>query len=121
MFFCFIFKVPFSLKCGLGWEEDPSSHYCYQFHDDQLSWPDARLACRRMGGDLASIHSREEQVYINSKHCFFNTVEPRCLELEGTTRKYSNYPTSKFETTRFNNSMDSSLIRSNLCSPIATK
>jgi hypothetical protein len=59
--------VPFSLKCGLGWEEDPSSHYCYQFHDDQLSWPDARLACRRMGGDLASIHSREEQVYINSK------------------------------------------------------
>ncbi|XP_063422180.1 macrophage mannose receptor 1-like isoform X2 [Mytilus trossulus] len=73
--------MPFSLHCGVGWEEDPSSKYCYQFRDDQMSWNDARLACKRMGGDLASIHDRETQVYINTRSATMNSV---ALWLGGT-------------------------------------
>ncbi|XP_021354593.1 macrophage mannose receptor 1-like isoform X2 [Mizuhopecten yessoensis] len=59
--------LPYSIKCGLLWEEDPNSNYCYQFQDQQLDWNDARTTCRHQGGDLLSIASREEQFYITGR------------------------------------------------------
>ncbi|XP_063422181.1 macrophage mannose receptor 1-like [Mytilus trossulus] len=56
-----------SAKCGLGWQERPQSQYCYSFQGDLLSWQDARQVCQKMGGDLASVHDRAEQVYIQTQ------------------------------------------------------
>ncbi|CAL2047332.1 unnamed protein product [Caenorhabditis brenneri] len=40
--------------------------YCYTLHTDELNEPDARKVCQNDCGDLASIHSNEENVRINS-------------------------------------------------------
>lgn len=64
---------PYSAKCGLMWQEDPNSNYCYQFYDQQNIWQDARTICKGQGGDLASIASREEQFYIAGKQHFHKT------------------------------------------------
>ncbi|XP_071157457.1 macrophage mannose receptor 1-like [Mytilus edulis] len=66
--------VSFSVNCGPGWEERPLSQYCYSFHQDQLSWLDAREVCKNMGGDLASVHSDDEETYIKAKISPFNCI-----------------------------------------------
>ncbi|EGT49941.1 hypothetical protein CAEBREN_24497 [Caenorhabditis brenneri] len=40
--------------------------YCYTLHTDELNEADARKVCQNDCGDLASIHSHEENVHINS-------------------------------------------------------
>ena len=69
--------VSFSVNCGPGWEERPLSQYCYSFHQDQLSWLDAREVCKNMGGDLASVHSDDEETYIKGNHRNFLTFIQR--------------------------------------------
>ncbi|XP_023932856.1 C-type mannose receptor 2-like [Lingula anatina] len=53
-----------SVKCGLFWEDDPLSDFCYQFNTNTLSWSEALLQCQHNGGELASVPSLEEQQYI---------------------------------------------------------
>ncbi|KAK3106670.1 hypothetical protein FSP39_024902 [Pinctada imbricata] len=72
-YICQTVAMPFSRKCGLNWEEDPNSDWCYQFHDEQLIWSDARVVCINNHGDLASITSREEQFYIGTKVATMNS------------------------------------------------
>ncbi|XP_013387112.2 macrophage mannose receptor 1-like [Lingula anatina] len=53
-----------SIKCGLFWEDDPLSDFCYQFNTNTLSWSEALLQCQHNGGELASVASLEEQQYV---------------------------------------------------------
>ncbi|XP_050405448.2 macrophage mannose receptor 1 [Patella vulgata] len=57
----------FNPKCGLFWEDNPHSPYCYQFRKELLSWADAADSCRHEGGTLASITSIQEQYYITGR------------------------------------------------------
>ncbi|KAK6180708.1 hypothetical protein SNE40_008709 [Patella caerulea] len=50
--------------CGTKWEWVPATQHCYRFSEDSLNWSDARLECRRDGGNLLSITSTSEQHYI---------------------------------------------------------
>ncbi|KAJ8303421.1 hypothetical protein KUTeg_019817 [Tegillarca granosa] len=56
-----------SAQCGPNWEEDPNTHFCYQFNDDLRSWTQARATCVRHGGDLLSVTSIQEQYYIGGR------------------------------------------------------
>ncbi|ESO86195.1 hypothetical protein LOTGIDRAFT_235549 [Lottia gigantea] len=57
----------FNPKCGLFWEDNPHSPYCYQFQEELLSWYDASDTCKNRGGKLASITSIQEQYYISGR------------------------------------------------------
>ncbi|XP_013379605.1 macrophage mannose receptor 1-like [Lingula anatina] len=57
----------FTAKCGMFWEDDSFSEYCYQVNVGTLSWDEARLQCQHNGGDLASVTSLREQQYIAGK------------------------------------------------------
>ncbi|XP_046378823.2 macrophage mannose receptor 1-like [Haliotis rufescens] len=58
---------PWSTKCGAFWESDPSTPYCYQFSDQQLTWYDADSTCKAHGGRLASIEASEESYFITGR------------------------------------------------------
>jgi len=54
-------------KCPRGWEL--SNGKCYYVHDtttpsERVSWQDARAYCQQHGGDLASVHSTAEHLFI---------------------------------------------------------
>ncbi|CAG0884358.1 unnamed protein product [Darwinula stevensoni] len=53
--------------CPEGWLEFQG--FCYYFDEAGAEWEDARAFCRTSAGDLASVHGREEQLFIqeNSK------------------------------------------------------
>ncbi|XP_072174350.1 macrophage mannose receptor 1-like [Diadema setosum] len=58
----------FNNHCGIGWEYEPISGNCYLFRDwDYKDWYAAREACQLEGGDLASIVSKDEQLYMNAR------------------------------------------------------
>ena len=63
--------APFSAKCGSGWEERSGSDYCYIFSDVLTSWFNALSQCKAAGGSLASISSRDEQLYLQGEELFF--------------------------------------------------
>ncbi|XP_067687491.1 macrophage mannose receptor 1-like [Haliotis asinina] len=58
---------PWTTKCGAFWESDPTTPYCYQFSDQQLTWYDADTTCKAHGGRLASIESSEESAFITGR------------------------------------------------------
>ncbi|KAM6919049.1 macrophage mannose receptor 1-like [Xenentodon cancila] len=58
--------VPPKGGCQLPWKKMNSK--CYNVvHDQNLTWHDARDKCKEMGGNLASIPSREVQVFLISE------------------------------------------------------
>ncbi|XP_013388918.1 C-type mannose receptor 2-like [Lingula anatina] len=72
-----------SVKCGLFWEDNPLSDHCYQFNTDTLSWTEAQLQCQHNGGDLASITSLEEQLYISGSSG--SGLGSSCMEMDAST------------------------------------
>ena len=53
------------LGCRQGWRGYQGN--CYQVVERQsVSISESRDACRRLGGDLASIHNQEQQNFIHS-------------------------------------------------------
>merc|ERR1719419_1492186 len=53
--------------CGMScFEEDT----CYRVSESKMSWVDALDYCRDISGDLASIHSTEENEFLNSMGCY---------------------------------------------------
>ena len=61
-------------ECGRGWVASPdytnSFHapYCYQLNKEDRDWHDAAADCRNKGGQLASVSSPHEQLYISGKY-----------------------------------------------------
>ncbi|XP_061186317.1 perlucin-like protein [Saccostrea echinata] len=49
-------------RCPDGWEMFDSS--CYYFGVVPKAWQDAEVACERLGGHLATVHSSEEEQFI---------------------------------------------------------
>ncbi|XP_013399078.2 macrophage mannose receptor 1-like [Lingula anatina] len=72
-----------SVKCGLFWEDNPVSDHCYQFNTDTLSWTEAQLQCQHNGGDLASVTSLEEQLYISGSSG--SGLGSSCMEMDAST------------------------------------
>ncbi|XP_019385690.1 PREDICTED: macrophage mannose receptor 1-like [Crocodylus porosus] len=63
--------------CPEGWVSTVHSNSCFKVflrdYEQQKTWLKARDFCREMGGDLASIHSKEEHIVINSALRDINT------------------------------------------------
>ncbi|XP_076610678.1 C-type lectin domain family 4 member E-like [Chaetodon auriga] len=59
-------KIPGTcLKCQEGWEKHGG--HCYYFSISKSPWNNSREECRRKGGDLVQIDSREEQAFLQLK------------------------------------------------------
>ena len=57
------------------WTEDQTTGMCYQVLETELSWDEAREECRYRGGwrrdgDLASINTFQEQIFMQSESYF---------------------------------------------------
>ncbi|XP_032364346.1 galactose-specific lectin nattectin [Etheostoma spectabile] len=50
--------------CPLGWTQFNSR--CFSFNFQGKSWIDAENFCKAAGGNLASVHSEEEQVFLKT-------------------------------------------------------
>ncbi|XP_038164303.1 CD209 antigen-like protein D [Cyprinodon tularosa] len=55
-------KNEMCLKCEAGWELHGVN--CYYFSNNTSTWTESRDSCRRLGGDLVKIDSREEQMFL---------------------------------------------------------
>ncbi|KAM6974371.1 galactose-specific lectin nattectin-like [Tautogolabrus adspersus] len=53
------------LKCEEGWEQ--LGEKCYYFSTTKSTWSNSRAECRRGGGDLVKIDSREEQAFFDQR------------------------------------------------------
>ncbi|XP_010795183.1 C-type lectin domain family 4 member E-like [Notothenia coriiceps] len=52
-------------KCPVGWERYGGK--CYYCSTNKATWSRSRNECRRQGGDLVKIESREEQEFLEQK------------------------------------------------------
>ncbi|XP_022599879.1 CD209 antigen-like protein E [Seriola dumerili] len=52
-------------KCEEGWEQDRGQ--CYFFSINGSSWEESRNGCKRLGGDLVKIDSREEKSFLSNR------------------------------------------------------
>ncbi|PAA88097.1 hypothetical protein BOX15_Mlig019801g1 [Macrostomum lignano] len=55
-----------NLRCPDG-EEPAVNGKCYKLYNTNANWTDADAACAKVGGSLASVHSRQEQLVISKK------------------------------------------------------
>ncbi|XP_072227228.1 C-type lectin domain family 4 member E-like [Leuresthes tenuis] len=62
---CYLFKDEPVQKCEVGWEHHVQK--CYYFNKMKYSWTKSRDECRRKGGDLVKIDSREEQRFLEAR------------------------------------------------------
>lgn len=51
-----------TLGCPGGWKRSPDGSRCFGLMFDRKNWQDARRACKAYGADLASFHSRYDQL-----------------------------------------------------------
>ena len=59
--------MPWHPQCGPGWSFDVYGQGCYMLVREELTWEEAELSCQRQGANLVSIHSLNEQNYINGE------------------------------------------------------
>ncbi|KAM6989317.1 LOW QUALITY PROTEIN: macrophage mannose receptor 1-like [Tautogolabrus adspersus] len=59
--------------CSSPWI--PYNGHCFYLNHTKKMWPDAQRDCRNRGGDLASIHSVEDQSFVISQLGFASTDE----------------------------------------------
>lgn len=50
--------------------------YCYKLVTEYLTWADARDKCGTYGGDLVSINTHEEQIFVQQELLFCGYVLP---------------------------------------------
>ncbi|XP_065683392.1 uncharacterized protein LOC100215503 isoform X1 [Hydra vulgaris] len=53
-----------SLACGIGWKNDVKSNNCYKISNQKTTWDSANSACLGEGGELLSIVSPDELLYV---------------------------------------------------------
>uniref|UniRef100_A0A3Q1H6Y4 C-type lectin domain-containing protein n=1 Tax=Anabas testudineus TaxID=64144 RepID=A0A3Q1H6Y4_ANATE len=63
------------LTCDRGWEQHGGK--CYYFSTSGRSWEESRYFCRRRGGDLVKIDSREEQMNFVDDHFWIGLTDVR--------------------------------------------
>ena len=51
-------------KCKEGYLYNKITMSCYKRHPTLLTYPDAQSVCQKDGGNLASIHSQEEELFL---------------------------------------------------------
>ena len=51
--------------CDAGWSANGGN--CYKIFDDWRTWYNSKVACRQLGGDLASMTSSAEQSFVAGK------------------------------------------------------
>ncbi|KAK3585794.1 hypothetical protein CHS0354_010573 [Potamilus streckersoni] len=56
-----------SAACDNGWELDPNTRECFKFGNEKKTWNGSRAACQKLGGDLATVKSPDEQMYIYNR------------------------------------------------------
>lgn len=63
------YTIYLSLGCPLFWKRFMTDKhaFCYKLVTEYLSWSDARDKCGTYGGDLVSITSHEEQVFVQQE------------------------------------------------------
>uniref|UniRef100_A0A3Q3IDN7 C-type lectin domain-containing protein n=1 Tax=Monopterus albus TaxID=43700 RepID=A0A3Q3IDN7_MONAL len=49
-------------RCPKGWTQ--RDDYCYKFNLNEKDWADAEVACVAVGGNLASIHSKDHYDFV---------------------------------------------------------
>uniref|UniRef100_A0A3B3BT12 Macrophage mannose receptor 1-like n=2 Tax=Oryzias melastigma TaxID=30732 RepID=A0A3B3BT12_ORYME len=49
-----------TLTCADGWTKVPSRNFCSKFFGEKKTWFDARDYCTTLGGDLLSLHSKDD-------------------------------------------------------------
>uniref|UniRef100_A0A3B5ABR3 C-type lectin domain-containing protein n=1 Tax=Stegastes partitus TaxID=144197 RepID=A0A3B5ABR3_9TELE len=54
--------------CSAPWI--PYNGHCFHLNRTQKTWSDAKLACRKEGGDLVSIRNVEDQSFVKSLHVY---------------------------------------------------
>ncbi|XP_074537094.1 galactose-specific lectin nattectin-like [Halichoeres trimaculatus] len=50
--------------CPTGWT--PFGDHCYAFHFSHKDWADAEVSCVKLGGNLASVHSKEQYDFLKT-------------------------------------------------------
>ncbi|XP_055081464.1 hepatic lectin-like [Periophthalmus magnuspinnatus] len=53
--------------CGKDWELHGTKCYYFSPHSAKLPWNESRVMCQWLNGDLVTIESREEQVFLDAK------------------------------------------------------
>ena len=76
----FLFSVE---KCPLDWVK--SGEFCYLKIKETLSWQNASNECKKKGGNLASIHTMEENDFIWSKSLLILSTDGKRLKWAGYT------------------------------------
>lgn len=69
MFSCLLTAARY--VCERGWSifNSHSDDHCYKFNTTTLlNWGDAEKACKKLGGDLATIRDSSSQSYLNSEY-----------------------------------------------------
>ncbi|XP_068091671.1 macrophage mannose receptor 1-like isoform X2 [Hyperolius riggenbachi] len=56
------------INCPATWT--PYAGYCYSLHKETRIWKDAQVSCRKLEGDLASLHNIEDSSFITAQFEF---------------------------------------------------
>ena len=62
-----LFSVPWSDLCGPGWIYDKSTDFCYYVVTDIDNFFGAEETCKKKYGELASIGSKHEQMFVKGE------------------------------------------------------
>lgn len=67
-------QADWTVKCGPGWESNPTTQFCYMFVDQPLSWLDALTSCQAYKGHLVTIESIQEINYLAGRMQSMNSI-----------------------------------------------
>lgn len=72
LLFCLVgLKAQVEGACDENWIDRPYSDSCYFFSENTANSNDAQTACKSFGGQLLSITSSEEQLFVQSIYLEF--------------------------------------------------